>query len=56
LEAIDGMAINPLDTSPATPVTEAAATTETVGRRRLPALRRPFPNHPGAFEVMLYAD
>ena len=49
------MATNPLDTSPTTPVPEAAATTETVGRRRLPALRRPFPNHPWAFEVMLFA-
>jgi hypothetical protein len=54
LEATDGMATNPQDTSPTTPAPEAAATTETVGRRRLPALRRPFPNHPWAFEVMLF--
>ena len=52
------MATNTPDTSPTTARQDPAApvaTPATGFRRRLPAIRRPFPNHPWAFEVMLFA-
>ena len=52
------MAMNPPDTSPTTARQDPAALAATPGtglRRRLPAMRRPFPNHPWVFEVMLFA-
>jgi hypothetical protein len=57
LEATIAMTIDHSDTPPtATRADQAAAeATPATGRRRLPALRRPFPNHPWAFEVMLFA-
>jgi hypothetical protein len=53
-----GMATNTPDTSPTTARPDPAApvaTPATGSGRRLPAIRRPFPNHPWAFEVMLFA-
>jgi hypothetical protein len=58
LEATVAMPVNASDTSPSTPRPDAAASgpTPEPGRRLgLPALKRPFPNHPWAFEVMLFA-
>ena len=52
------MTTQPPDSPPSTTrAVQAAtqATPETGRRRRLPALKRPFPNHPWAFEVMLFA-
>lgn len=52
------MPVNASDTSPSTPSQDPAAsapTPEPARRLRLPAMRRPFPNHPWAFEVMLFA-
>ena len=52
------MAMNPPDTSPTTARQDPAALAATPAtglRRRLPAMRRPFPNHPWVFEVMLFA-
>jgi len=49
-----GMAMNPSDNPSTTARTDPAAPQATRARR-LPRLKRPFPNHPGAFEVMLFA-
>jgi hypothetical protein len=49
-----GMATTPPDTSPATARTDPAGPSAT-RKRRIPRVPRPFPNHPWAFEVMLFA-
>ena len=42
-------------TTSASPEATAQAAAPATARGRFPALRRPFPNHPWAFEVMLFA-
>ena len=43
------------DATPTTSAAPATAPVEVPARRRFPALKRPFPNHPWAFEVALFA-
>ena len=43
------------DATPTTSTAPATAPVEVPARRRFPALKRPFPNHPWAYEVALFA-